>query len=117
MKKHKKLHIPIYNALIYVTRCKDEAARLAVVKTGAKVDNYTFSCDACVFYGNGVQVLFLPAGASFGTLAHEVTHLVLNLFYYKGVTPDVDNQEPTAYLMGYLFQRVLDAYERLKDNG
>jgi len=37
-------------------------------------------------------------------LAHEAVHVVNYLFAHAGVEPDVDNDEPQAYMIGYVVE-------------
>lgn len=37
-----------------------------------------------------------------GTIAHECHHAVMSMCKTLGIKPNVDNQEPTAYLHGWL---------------
>lgn len=40
------------------------------------------------------------------TIAHEVVHLVSHIFRDRGITMDPYNDEPQAYLTGFLFQEI-----------
>lgn len=39
-------------------------------------------------------------------IAHEVTHLVNYIFKDKCIELDIDNDEPQAYLTGWLFKKI-----------
>lgn len=43
-----------------------------------------------------------------GIIAHEVTHLVNHIFYDRGVELDLVNDEPQAYLTGWLYGNIYD---------
>ena len=50
-------------------------------------------------------------------IAHEATHVALCIFNDVGAVVDYDNQEPLAYLIGWVFECV-DKVRRMKnDNG
>ena len=48
------------------------------------------------------------------TIAHEAVHLTNFLFIRKGVKPDVDNDEPQAYLLGWFAGEIFKAYLKFK---
>ena len=48
-------------------------------------------------------------------LAHEATHVAFELFRDIGAVADEDNQEPFAYLVGWVTEQLLYAY-RYKEN-
>jgi hypothetical protein len=48
------------------------------------------------------------------TIAHEVVHVVNMVYTYSGVKHDPDNDEPQAYLTGYLVGEIHKAF-KMKD--
>jgi hypothetical protein len=48
------------------------------------------------------------------TIAHESLHLTSFLFIRKGIKPDVDNDEPQAYLLGWLVGEIYKVYLKYK---
>ena len=41
------------------------------------------------------------------TIAHELTHVTFSILHRAGVPISFENEEAAAYLLGYLFERVL----------
>lgn len=113
--KHIKFRTPIYNADVWVVIDEREASRLAAVKCGVYHDDDDFDMRGAVFYGNDNNVVWLPADCSVSTMAHEVTHIALNICRRRGVKVDTRNQEPVAYLMGFVFESVVQAHTRLRE--
>lgn len=117
--KHIKFRTPIYNADVWVVIDEREASRLAAVKCGVYHDD-DFDMRGAVFYGNDNNVVWLPRGCGADTMAHEALHIVLNICHRRGVKVDTSNQEPVTYLMGFIFESVVQAHTRLseaKNNG
>lgn len=48
-------------------------------------------------------------------MAHEATHVVFDLFRDIGAYADEENQEPFAYLVGWVTRQLINAYN-YKDN-
>lgn len=115
MKKYVHISVPIYKAWVYVVSDIQECIKLSATKTGVYVDESDFDGLGLTVHGWGRNVVWLPDAADFDTIAHECMHVVLNIFNYKGVVVDTTNQEPTAYLMGYLTSRVIKAHNKLKE--
>ena len=46
---------------------------------------------------------------------HEVGHAAMDIFGFIGAKPDVENQEPIAYLLGTLFRLLYGAYIEYKE--
>ncbi|UPU16043.1 hypothetical protein OTAKU_00540 [Serratia phage vB_SmaM-Otaku] len=113
-KKYKKIPVSVYNATVWVVSNTDEAIKLAwrVLRLPVDPDDFGGANGMCFFSPAG-DVLWLPPGASAGTIAHECTHAALNIFRRRGIAVDLDNQEPTTYLIGYLVNAVTEAHREL----
>lgn len=103
----KKFLTPIYDAEVTVyilKRMKDIPKKHHVEKS------HTSGSDALVFCEEkrGVMryVICLPKIPRGGLLAHEITHLVNMIFEDRGIKLDTLNDEPQAYLTGWLFDKV-----------
>ena len=48
------------------------------------------------------------------TIAHESLHLTSFLFLRKGIKPDLNNDEPQAYLLGWLVGEIYKVYLKFK---
>lgn len=110
-KKYKKLSVSVYNAAVWVVSDVDAAIKLAwrVHRAPADPDDFIGANGLCFFSPAG-DVIWLPPDAGAGTIAHECTHAALNIFRRRGVAVDLDNQEPTTYLIGYLVHAVTEAH-------
>jgi len=42
-----------------------------------------------------------------GTFAHELVHIADNIYKKRGMKHDLENQEPYAHLIGYLYRELL----------
>lgn len=113
--KHKRIVVPIYNSWVYVVSDVQECIRIAPLKTGVWLSESDFDAKGMTIYGSGRNIIWLPEGASINTIAHEVTHALLNICHVKGISIDLDNQEPTTYLMGWLMGEVVKAHNKLKE--
>lgn len=68
-------------------------------------DKWTLAC-ALANFDRGVFALFIPFNASTKTIAHELWHLTNYILRQVGIVADHDNDEPGAYLNGWLTERV-----------
>lgn len=48
------------------------------------------------------------------TIAHESVHLTSFLFNRKGIIPDIHNDEPQAYLLGWFSAQIYKTYLKYK---
>ncbi len=61
--------------------------------------------------GSHFWVIFDTDRLSINTLGHECQHLVNQISMSRGIIHDVENDEPQAYLMGWIIEQV---YNTLK---
>lgn len=114
MPLHIRITVPIYKSWVYVVININECKHLAKLKTGMTLDDNEFTANGMTIYGYGRNIIWLPENSDMDTLAHECMHVVLNIFRVKGVSVDLENQEPTTYLMGYITGEVYKAFNKLK---
>lgn len=50
-----------------------------------------------------------------GTLIHELTHVVIDILDYSGLTLSRDSEEAYTYLVGWLTEQVFKHIDKLKD--
>lgn len=112
--KHVKIVVPIYNSWVWVVSDTEECARLCGAKLGVFLTDEDFYAQGMTVYGRDCNVIWLPVDAEVRTVVHECTHAALNIFHVKGIRCDLDNQEPLAYLMGFLTQAVVDARRKME---
>lgn len=53
-----------------------------------------------------IYVLFKPKWLDIDTLSHEITHIISNISVLKGIVLDPSNDEPLAYLTGYITKQL-----------
>lgn len=112
---HIRITVPVYNSWVYVVININECKHLAKLKTGVTLDDDDFDSLGMTIYGNSKNIIWLPENATIGTLVHESMHTVLNIFRVRGVSVDLNNQEPTTYLMGFITGEVYKAFNKLKE--
>lgn len=100
---YKKIPIAIYNRDLYVTN--DEATAIKLAKklgnrmlTGEDILN----CNGFALNCGFSHLVYVHKAESYKTVAHEATHVALDIFMDSGAIVDTGNQEPLAYLIGYL---------------
>jgi hypothetical protein len=52
----------------------------------------------------------------YSTLVHEAGHLVNAIWRYIGYEPQRDNDEPSQYLLTYIFERIEEVWQKHKNN-
>lgn len=114
--KHIKITVPIYGTVVFITSEADECTSLAKRHCKVDMNSYDYCANGMVVHAQDTQIVWLPRQASLNTIVHECTHVAMNLCYYKDVPVDTSNQEPFAYLMGYLAQEIERAHKRLNND-
>lgn len=102
MMTYKKIGVDVYGRNVWVTRDIETAKRLVWRHCGHRVTDDDFCCKGFTANGLGNNVVWLHEKSWVTTLAHEMTHVALNIFNHTSANVDTNNQEPTAYLIGYL---------------
>jgi len=105
---HKKLHIPIYDATLYLVVTKDIEKAYKRLKYFKHDQDGLPSCSAlCSSDGEGHFALFFePDQLRVMAVAHEVFHLAHLVFGWVNSPFDLDSHEPQAILNGYLMDLV-----------
>lgn len=108
MRKHKsgcyKATIPLYNRSFYIALSNKAAGDLIG-------DNYVVETGMVQEFESDPPLLVL-IDKSHEVVVHECTHVALCIMRTIGITPDIDNQEPMAYLMGFIAEQVYKCLER-----
>lgn len=116
--KVKELKVPIYNARLRLI-LTDDLSKLN--------ERYNFNIlpndyDAVTFKHNvdSTDLVFYVAAFEIGKfknkfIAHEVVHLVNLIYLDHGIELDRVNDEPQAYLTGFLFEKI-EKFIKSKDN-
>lgn len=101
----KKFKIPLYHGEVTIIQCED------VEKEGEKYGmKNLLGFEACVFRDFGKDgymryVMMFEEGTTFKIVAHESLHLVNNIFHDRGIIHETDNDEPAAYLLGWVVEK------------
>lgn len=111
----KKFKTPLYGieftAIIY--RDKEELKNMF---SGSEFNPNRCEYDGCVFtHKKHLYIVFLAADKGYptpGIIAHEAKHLVNNIFIEIHHELDRYNDEPEAYLLGWIVNRI----HELKNN-
>lgn len=56
----------------------------------------------------GLKMIFLGDSAGPSVCAHECVHLANRIWVVVGYKPDIENDEPDAYLVGHLMSAVME---------
>lgn len=101
--KTKKLKIPIYGDIWLIVICKD----LRKVIKKYNIEGDVSGMDAFTYSKNGTHITaFDKRYVTPSTIAHECVHLLNDIYSFNGVQLDPVNDEPQAYLMGWLIGKV-----------
>ena len=99
----KRVNIPLYKTHFFVTPYPSEVMHSSYRLTGYEVASDEFDgCNAMVIYGNDTNIVWMPSTATPDTVAHEAAHVAFNIMRMKGIKPDLNNQEPMTYLIGFI---------------
>jgi hypothetical protein len=62
--------------------------------------------EAYVEFQKDLMVLFIQPDASPSIMAHQAVHIANHVFKQCGIMLDVDNDEPQAYLIGWIVKQI-----------
>lgn len=103
----KKIKIPIYlgDLVIHITDSKTKASEIA---GSEQYDVFAFQIrNNHEHYHIVLNPEHPTANITYGIIAHECTHAALTLFQRRGIHPDVENQEPLAYMIEWFVDQVV----------
>ena len=105
----KIIKVPIYiGDLLMLQTNKFEKVNKSYNSNFTKEDNKMY--DAVVFKDSkkhiNQYIVVLRKDANYAVIAHETVHLVNVIFKDHGIKLDLDNDEPQAYLTGWLFDQI-----------
>ena len=103
--KQKTIDIPIYECSLTIIIDKNFDYALKKYNLTGNYDNY-----GALTFGNNSNhkhyvVVFTDAN-HLSTIVHEIVHIKNHIFIDIGATLDLDNDEPEAYLSGWLFDQI-----------
>ena len=107
----KKYKIPMYFDYLVIVQDKDDKK---IAKKYGLEGTETF--DGCFFTkhskdGHTKYVIAFFGKASPSAIAHEAVHVVNQIFKDRYIKLDIDNDEPQAYLLGWVVEK---CHETLK---
>lgn len=108
IRKHKsgcyKITLPIYLVSFYLALDNEHAEKLAGEDCEVEMGMIReFESD---------PPLMILASKTHEVIAHEVTHVTLILMHKLGIYPSYEDQEPMAYMMGYIAEQVYKCLDR-----
>jgi len=107
--KVRKIKIPIYFGVLEVVVAKNLRKALNKNKeplNGFKPENYDAFVWDDLSSGLAVYKVYIKPTANHKTVAHEALHVVNLLFNNIGAKPDLNNDEPQAYLLGWVVEQI-----------
>lgn len=108
LKRIARLRVPLYGVEIIVCPTKQDAEKEMWV--GVLSDNFMAQVTTGVDDKSGIECVVIIFRSlddyNTETLAHECVHAAWRTLELVGVKSDVDNQEPLAYLAGWIAREV-----------
>jgi hypothetical protein len=112
MINRKRIKIPIYEQSLLVV-VSDNFKSVEKEFNLADTSNYN---GVCFENERGIVILIAP-DSDLSVIAHESVHAAGILFDIVGATVDVKNDEPFAYLVGWIVEQVLKVKDKYKQDG
>lgn len=109
----KRLKIPIFNYTVLVT-IFDKWSDLEGILDD-DIYHEGSSAGITVTWDNNYSLVCVRSNA-YSTIVHEAGHLVNRIWKYIGYTPQRDNDEPSQYLLTYIFERIEEVWQKHKNN-
>lgn len=108
LKRISRLRVPLYGVEVIVCPAKQDAEK--EMWAGVLSDNFMAQVTTGVDDKSGVECVAIIFRSledyCTETLTHECVHAAWRVLELVGVKSDVDNQEPLAYLVGWLSKEV-----------
>lgn len=111
-----KIDIPIYFGYLRVVitdNFKKSADKLKVDDEGLELNSYgAFVCSSKDDRGISYFNVFFHEDVDHDLIAHEVVHLVNAIYAERHIKLDIHNDEPQAYLTGWITGEIYKALKR-----
>lgn len=100
----KEIPIPIYFGTLVIILTDELESLNPVYNTNIRENDY----DAVVFteVADSSKLVVAIKQKDWAVIAHEAVHLVNSIFISCGIELDRHNDEPQAYLMGWVIQQI-----------
>lgn len=110
--KYQFAEVPLYGSGLHIIIAEDLAAAYKAagfLENKHNMNSYgAWAWDQTTAQGHGLYALFRPK-ASGGLVAHEAVHLTNCVFRRCCIKLDVKNDEPQAYLTGWIAGQIANA--------
>lgn len=98
----KTIHIPVWDFRVEI--CVFDTIEEAQKKYPEFMTDSLLACT--VEYLHNPKCKLIIPSYNYSDVVHELEHVKNLVWKYKGYKPQEDNDEPDAYLMGWLFEQV-----------
>lgn len=107
----KKLKTPLYFETIQIVITNDFNKALKKNNISYNFDTNMYSAFVWI---KGDITLFITPDSDISIIAHECVHIVNEIFKRCAIKLDIENDEPQAYLMGWIVKEVYDIMNKNK---
>ncbi len=97
----RKFKVSVYDYIVYVMIVDNMGE---AIKKHPELKGTMSGCTLEYTDNNYCKVIITPNNDS--TLIHELEHIKNLIWKWIGYTPQIDNDEPDAYLMSYLYEQI-----------
>lgn len=98
--KKKTIKVPLYPNKLVMYKC-DDLKEIQELYDLSDCSNH----DAIVFEHKGLDIVAFSKTISPSIIAHESLHITNNIFRSISAQPDLDNDEPQCYLLGWIVEQ------------
>lgn len=108
--KKKKIKIPIYFGSLIIIKVDNitDANKKYSINANESYESFCFTTENKK--GSKKYYIVLKKETDISIIAHEVVHLVNYIFLHNGIELDRHNDEPQAYLTGWIFKQINKFY-------
>lgn len=115
----KKIDVTPYSVELWIIITKNPFKDVPQVNVSNPGINITWLEDMSAwtndhFFHNILAVVFNFNSYDVDTAAHEAIHIKNMIYQYSGIKHDFNNDEPEAYLTGWIVSQIDKAYKELK---
>lgn len=108
MVTQKRLLVPIFSYKVQIVIC-DTFEELSEFISDTDIKGYVSG--VTLDYGNGTGMVGIVKN-NIASIAHESFHLTNNIWNFIGYIPQRDNDEVSAYLLTYLYEKIESVYNK-----
>jgi hypothetical protein len=116
--QYKRVLIPIYHQYLHIIISDDCEKEIDLINKKFYYDSARFDfCGYSEARGKSYLILLnkkylLTETHVVSTISHEAFHVTSFLFNRIGITPDSKNDEPQAYLLSWIVEKVYEFYKK-----